>query len=163
MKVKYCWILYMLPRQRFRVDCFLIHSLYCQNQAAHIKQLLHSRIGKCQGQRRRNIDNWGGADIHIFVFCPINFFWNRLFLQSVNTNIWISDPPIIDIPAPLVKKIYKCFEKVVSTDFIASVLHIFNTFYLKLYSIHKHKYLNNKLHRLKGYKYIMRHYKMHYR
>jgi hypothetical protein len=43
----------------------------------------------------------GGADIHIFVFCPINFFWNRLFLQSVNTNIWISAPTIIDIPAPL--------------------------------------------------------------
>jgi hypothetical protein len=35
----------------------------------------------------------GGADIHIFVFCPINFFWNRLFLQSVNTNTWISAPP----------------------------------------------------------------------
>jgi hypothetical protein len=35
------------------------------------------------------------------MFCPINFFWNRLFLQSVNTNIWISAPAIIDIPAPL--------------------------------------------------------------
>jgi hypothetical protein len=45
----------------------------------------------------------GVADIHIFVFCPINFFWNRLFLQSVNANIWISAPAIIDIPAPLGK------------------------------------------------------------
>jgi hypothetical protein len=35
------------------------------------------------------------------VFWPINFFWNRLFLQSVNTNIWISASAIIDIPAPL--------------------------------------------------------------
>jgi hypothetical protein len=49
----------------------------------------------------------GGADIHIFVFCPINFFWNRLFLQSVHTNIWISAPPIIDIPAPLVRSAYQ--------------------------------------------------------
>ena len=35
----------------------------------------------------------GGAFIHIFVFCIIHFFWNRLFLQSVNTNIWIMPPP----------------------------------------------------------------------
>ena len=37
-------------------------------------------------------DNWG-AHIHIFVFCFINFFWNRLFLWYVNTNIWICAPP----------------------------------------------------------------------
>ena len=43
----------------------------------------------------------GGADIHIFLF-SINFFWNRLFLQSVNTNIWISAPtPIINLLLPL--------------------------------------------------------------
>ena len=35
----------------------------------------------------------GGADIHIFRFCTINFFWNQLFLWFVNTNIWISAPP----------------------------------------------------------------------
>ena len=29
----------------------------------------------------------GGADIHIFVFCVINFFRNPLFLWSVSTNI----------------------------------------------------------------------------
>ena len=29
----------------------------------------------------------GEADILIFVFWVINFFCNRLFLQSVNTNI----------------------------------------------------------------------------
>jgi hypothetical protein len=41
-----------------------------------------------RAQRRRNIDNWGGrADIHIFVFCPINFFWNRL-LYSLWTRIY---------------------------------------------------------------------------
>jgi hypothetical protein len=43
-----------------------------------------------------------GADIHIFVFtdCKNNRFQNKLIGQ--NTNIWISAPPIIDIPAPLV-------------------------------------------------------------
>jgi hypothetical protein len=34
-----------------------------------------------------------GGRIHIFVFCIINFFWNWLFLRSVNTNIWICPPP----------------------------------------------------------------------
>ena len=43
----------------------------------------------------------GRAHIQIFVLCIINFFWNRLFLQSVNTNIWICAPPIIDLPRPL--------------------------------------------------------------
>lgn len=28
----------------------------------------------------------GGANIRVFVFYLINFFWNRVFLQSVNTN-----------------------------------------------------------------------------
>jgi hypothetical protein len=48
--------------------------------------------------RRRKIDKWGGGDhIHIFVFCIINLFWNRLFLRSVNTNIWIWSPPHFSI------------------------------------------------------------------
>jgi hypothetical protein len=42
---------------------------------------------------RSKLDNWGGAHIHIFVFCVINFFWNRLFLWSVNMNRWIWAPP----------------------------------------------------------------------
>ena len=52
---------------------------------------------------RRQNDNWGGggANIHICASCLINFFWNRLFLQSVNTNIWIFAPSIIVLPAPL--------------------------------------------------------------
>jgi hypothetical protein len=29
----------------------------------------------------------GGLHIHIFVFCPIDFFWKRLFLRYVNMNI----------------------------------------------------------------------------
>ena len=38
-------------------------------------------------QRRRNIDNWGGADIHIFVFTDgkNNRFQKKLIGQ--NTNI----------------------------------------------------------------------------
>jgi hypothetical protein len=33
--------------------------------------------------------------IHIFVFCPTDFFWNRLFLRYVSMNIWIYTLPII--------------------------------------------------------------------
>ena len=46
-----------------------------------------------------NLDN-SGADIHIFGFCTINFFWNQLFLWCVNTNIWISAPPA---PPPIIE------------------------------------------------------------
>ena len=41
----------------------------------------------------------GGTIIHIFVFRPITFFWNGLFLRSVNTNIWISAPTQLSIRA----------------------------------------------------------------
>jgi hypothetical protein len=47
-------------------------------------------------QCHSKLDNWGEfiySYIHIFVFCVINFFSNRLFLWSVNTNIWIWRPP----------------------------------------------------------------------
>ena len=40
-----------------------------------------------------SVDNWRGEDSYT-VFCIINFFWNLLFLRSVNTNIFA--PPIID-------------------------------------------------------------------
>jgi hypothetical protein len=43
--------------------------------------LLNIVFPTCRGA---GISIIAGADIHIFVFCPINFFWNRLFLQSVN-------------------------------------------------------------------------------
>jgi hypothetical protein len=44
--------------------------------------------------------NSGGVHIHIFMFCPTDFFWKRLFLWYVNMNIWIQyvpppRPPII--------------------------------------------------------------------
>jgi hypothetical protein len=41
----------------------------------------------------RTIIGGGGANIHISVFCFINFFWHQLFLWYVNTNIWIFAPP----------------------------------------------------------------------
>ena len=45
----------------------------------------------------------GGAHIHIFVLCIINFFWNRLILQSVNTNIIMNMcPSNYRLPRPLV-------------------------------------------------------------
>ena len=42
-----------------------------------------------------SVDNWRGEYSYI-IFCIINFFWNWLFLRSVNTNVWIFAPPIID-------------------------------------------------------------------
>ena len=29
----------------------------------------------------------GGGDIHIFAFCPTNFFWNQLSLQLISKEI----------------------------------------------------------------------------
>ena len=53
--------------------------------------------------------NWGRVDIHMFVFCTIHLFWNR-----VSTNIWISWPsPIIDLqgatasPVRIVRNIHQ--------------------------------------------------------
>ena len=45
------------------------------------------------GHRRRKINKWGWDHIHIFVFCIINFFWNRLFL----TRIYEYGPPHLSI------------------------------------------------------------------
>ena len=42
-----------------------------------------------------SVDNWRDEYSYI-VFCLFNFFWNLLFLWSLNTNIWIFAPPIID-------------------------------------------------------------------
>jgi hypothetical protein len=76
----------------------------------------------------------GGADIHIFVFCPINFFWNRLFLQSVNTNIWISAPAIIDIPAPLFMSYW--IRRILPFAFLHFLYHPYMfSFQTNLYSI----------------------------
>ena len=53
---------------------------------------------------------FGGANIHIFVFCTINFFWNRNLDFKVNCfySLWTRiyeywPPPIIDLPAPLIR------------------------------------------------------------
>ena len=35
----------------------------------------------------------GGGGRWLFMFCIIYLLWKRLFLQSVNMNIWISPPP----------------------------------------------------------------------
>jgi hypothetical protein len=70
------WIqFYVEPaRQKWRpLCCYLCWSLQCR-------------------QWRSKLGNWGGPNIHIFVFFLINLFWNQLFLRSVNTNIWILPP-----------------------------------------------------------------------
>ena len=48
---------------------------------------------KCD-QWHRQLDNWGGANIHIFVFCIINLFWNRLFLWSVHEHKYMNIRPL---------------------------------------------------------------------
>ena len=50
----------------------------------------------------------GGGLIHIFVFCIIDFLWNRLFLLSVNTTIWIWAPPIIELATRLLMLMFTC-------------------------------------------------------
>ena len=62
------------------------------------------RLSTGKNLRRRQHDNWGGAHIHIFVFCIINFFWNRLFLRYRWTRIYEycpPPPPSIELAAPL--------------------------------------------------------------
>ena len=61
----------------------------------------HTAMGECRGvtspsplparyvpamssQGRRKIDNWGGGNIHIFVFCTTNFFGNRNLDFKIN-------------------------------------------------------------------------------
>ena len=69
------------------------------------KMLLYMLLGIFQGWRK--LHNWGGGThIHIFLFCNIDFFRNRLFPRYVNTNILICappppPPPIIEHPPPL--------------------------------------------------------------
>jgi hypothetical protein len=87
-----------------------------ENRVAHCLQLYIKSEFTCLKRRRKwpilynfhygtrrgaGISIIGGADIHIFVFtdCKNNRFQKKLIGQ--NTNIWISAPPIIDIPAPL--------------------------------------------------------------
>jgi hypothetical protein len=66
-------------------------ELGCRGYTRDIQ--LHEKYKQNSAVASSIIGGGGGSDIHIFVFCVINFFWNRLFLWSVNTNIWISAPP----------------------------------------------------------------------
>ena len=58
------------------------------------KEIHFIRVLKPRGGGRSIIGGRRGEHIHIFMFYTINFFWNRLFLQSVNTNIWIYAPQL---------------------------------------------------------------------
>jgi hypothetical protein len=60
-----------------------------------IKSFCPQIIIRCQScfQGPSLTDNWGkGLYIHIFMFCLMDSFWKRLFLQYVNMNI---HPPIM--------------------------------------------------------------------
>jgi hypothetical protein len=71
----------------------------CDLPPAHPSSYFMTSPLLCYLQGRDYIDaiiGGGGVRIHIFVFCPTDFFWKRLFLRYVNINIWICTPtPII--------------------------------------------------------------------
>ena len=51
-----------------------------------------------------NVDNWRGEYSYIVSCCMINFFWNRLFLSSVNMNIWIFALQLSTLNTQLVRR-----------------------------------------------------------
>ena len=66
---------------------------YCSFPCCVSGLVITSLYSLCLRQGRRTIDNWGGGHIHIFVFCTINFFWNRLFLVCEHKYMNIHPPP----------------------------------------------------------------------
>ena len=56
-------------------------------------------------QERRKVDNWGGGGLIFIYSCSasfISFESDCFYSLHLNTNIWISAPPlIIDFPPPL--------------------------------------------------------------
>ena len=69
-----------------------------------------------------------GVDIHIFVFCVINLFWNVLFLRSVNTNIWIWTPSIIELATPLVAPYTPCWPEHPTVSHVLIIIPFYNLF-----------------------------------
>jgi hypothetical protein len=63
------------------------------NQVWEMKVNSKLLLQVCLGSRAVPSTIIGGVYIHIFVFCPMDFFWERLFLRYVNMNIWIYTPP----------------------------------------------------------------------
>ena len=61
--------------------------------------LAWSRAGVNLGinQWRSQFDNWGGGNIHLFVFCIINFFWNWLFLRCAKLARFIATYRVCDV------------------------------------------------------------------
>ena len=90
-------------------------------------------------QGRSKLDNWGGgADIYIFGFCTINFFWNKLFLWCVNTNIWISAPPpsIIELATALHNaRIFPCRRQNCVGEGSVSIAYIMQSFHKFIVSL----------------------------
>ena len=61
-----------------------------------------------------------GVHIHIFVFCPADFFWKRLFLRYVNMNIWIYTPQWSRLATALhVASVIVAESRNIATEFIA--------------------------------------------
>ena len=76
---------------QFCENCFPLRTWQSYDQLCESRRVASSIIG--------------GTLIHIFVFCIIHFLWNRLFLQSANTNIWIRAPPIIELATRLCERL----------------------------------------------------------
>jgi hypothetical protein len=83
-------------RREVSYDCLVIVATYTLTQIVKFKDAATT------SGAASSIIGGGGANIHIFGFCIINFFWNRLFLWPVTTQIYeYSPPPIIELVAPL--------------------------------------------------------------
>ena len=89
-----------------RTFCWIAWFCSCTTKFEQVYVTFHGFL-TASFQWRRQLDNGGGANMHIFVFCIINLFWNRLFLLSVNTSIYEYSPPlpptIIELAAPLLR------------------------------------------------------------
>ena len=53
----------------------------------------------CRGETRALIGG-GGVNIHIFLFCPTNFFWNQLSLRLISKEIRRAEHEYMNIQPP---------------------------------------------------------------
>ena len=59
----------------------------------------HSSWFEHRGETRALIGG-GGVNIHIFLFCPTNFFWNQLSLRLISKEIRRAEHEYMNIHPP---------------------------------------------------------------
>ena len=66
-----------------------LEAVHTEEQS-HDVEWIAGDLVRVMDQGRRKIDNWGGGNIHIFVFCTISFFWNRNLDFKINCfySLW---------------------------------------------------------------------------